>query len=102
MEKTLLHPAPPTWRSKMKQLCRRSSAASDAFQPSQPEVSSDDDLSLTHGLGEMQVMLNRLRAYARRKGLTVDTSKSGWRKYALFGGSQWEALSLMHAAAWQA
>mmetsp|Transcript_668 Transcript_668/g.1630 ORF Transcript_668/g.1630 Transcript_668/m.1630 type:complete len:288 (+) Transcript_668:3417-4280(+) len=36
-----------------------------------------DDLSLTtNDPGEMQVMLNRLRAYAMRKGLTVNTSKS--------------------------
>eukprot|EP00983_Pelagomonas_calceolata_P126420 1161301-Pelagomonas_calceolata.AAC.20 len=25
-----------------------------------------------------------------------------WRKDTLFGGSQWEALSLMHTTAWQA
>eukprot|EP00983_Pelagomonas_calceolata_P029324 918577-Pelagomonas_calceolata.AAC.1 len=35
-----------------------------------------DDLSLTNDPGEMQVMLNRVRAYAMRKGLTVNTSKS--------------------------
>eukprot|EP00983_Pelagomonas_calceolata_P060876 1146561-Pelagomonas_calceolata.AAC.1 len=36
-----------------------------------------DDLSLnTNDPGEMQVMLNRLQAYAMRKGLTVNTSKS--------------------------
>eukprot|EP00983_Pelagomonas_calceolata_P037886 1136567-Pelagomonas_calceolata.AAC.7 len=36
-----------------------------------------DDLSLTtNDPGEMQVMLNRLWAYAMRKGLTVNTSKS--------------------------
>eukprot|EP00983_Pelagomonas_calceolata_P021113 662429-Pelagomonas_calceolata.AAC.1 len=35
-----------------------------------------DDLSLTtNDPGGMQVMLNRLRAYAMRKGLTVNTSK---------------------------
>eukprot|EP00983_Pelagomonas_calceolata_P037282 1136269-Pelagomonas_calceolata.AAC.2 len=37
-----------------------------------------DDLSLTtNDPGEMQVMLNRLRACAVRNGLTVNTSKSG-------------------------
>eukprot|EP00983_Pelagomonas_calceolata_P007688 249677-Pelagomonas_calceolata.AAC.1 len=36
-----------------------------------------DDLSVTtNDPGEMQFMLNRLRAYAKRKGLTVNTSKS--------------------------
>eukprot|EP00983_Pelagomonas_calceolata_P010948 354300-Pelagomonas_calceolata.AAC.1 len=36
-----------------------------------------DNLSLsTNDPGEMQVMLNRLRAYAVRKELTVNTSKS--------------------------
>eukprot|EP00983_Pelagomonas_calceolata_P075214 1152901-Pelagomonas_calceolata.AAC.2 len=36
-----------------------------------------DDLSFTtNGSGEMQVMPNRLQAYAMRKGLTVNTSKS--------------------------
>eukprot|EP00983_Pelagomonas_calceolata_P031618 991280-Pelagomonas_calceolata.AAC.1 len=35
------------------------------------------DLSLTNNdPDEMQVMLNRLRAYAMRNGLTVNTSKS--------------------------
>eukprot|EP00983_Pelagomonas_calceolata_P085734 1156619-Pelagomonas_calceolata.AAC.16 len=38
---------------------------------------SEDDLSLTtNDPGEMQVMLNRLRAYAMRKGLTISTSES--------------------------
>ena len=36
-----------------------------------------DDLSLTtNDPGEMQTMLNRLRVYSRRKGLTVNTAKS--------------------------
>eukprot|EP00983_Pelagomonas_calceolata_P019488 612934-Pelagomonas_calceolata.AAC.1 len=35
-----------------------------------------DGLSLTtNDPGEMQVVLNRLQAYAMRKGLTVNTSK---------------------------
>eukprot|EP00983_Pelagomonas_calceolata_P039220 1137080-Pelagomonas_calceolata.AAC.1 len=37
----------------------------------------EDDLSLTtNDPDEMQVMLNRLQAYAMRKGLTVNTSNS--------------------------
>jgi hypothetical protein len=35
-----------------------------------------DDLGLTNDPGEMQTMLNKLRTYAEKKGLIVNTSKS--------------------------
>eukprot|EP00983_Pelagomonas_calceolata_P113733 1160014-Pelagomonas_calceolata.AAC.9 len=35
-------------------------------------------------------------------GPWIESLWPGWRNDALFGGSQWEALSLLHAAAWQA
>eukprot|EP00983_Pelagomonas_calceolata_P013579 435005-Pelagomonas_calceolata.AAC.1 len=40
------------------------------------DISEDDSSLTTNDLGEMQVMLNRFRAYAMRKWLTVNTSKS--------------------------
>ena len=35
-----------------------------------------DDLGLTNDPGEMQTMLNKLRTYAEKKGLTVNTAMS--------------------------